>query len=428
MEIRNALQKIENYLTVVLNLNKTILSEGSMSRDELLLMKKYLYTSIDRIEDIERSLIIDKKDDKSFAPTETTENKFVPAKEKEIFEVAENDHIEDVEATLPVDQQEEMEDMVEDIQAEILAEHKEIVGEVEHPKMVQQKEDLAVAENIITEDYSLNRNAVESTIVNKLEEPVIENVPVIENIITEDYSLNRNQVEETVIEETTPIVAEEKSVSLLDKIKAEVENVTETISAKFEEKKPTSLVEDLANKKKEETSFFEQMEQKLNTTPQSQLFQLFDDRKEDLHETFAENNTTATYDAAKIIAEKSTAFEHENESVLIAEKEVQTVIEQLTPSSLNDIFKPQTLVENITTKSNKTLSESIALNDKFIFVRELFGNQFAEYENALKYLDGLDTFVSAEQYCNTTLWNKFNWTERASAAGRFMDLIEKKFK
>ena len=429
MEIRNALQKIENYLTVVLNLNKTILSEGSMSRDELLLMKKYLYTSIDRIEDIERSLIIDKKDDKSFAPTETTENKFVPAKEKEIFEVAENDHIEDVEATLPVDQQEEMEDMVEDIQAEILAEHKEIVGEVEHPKMVQQKEDLAVAENIITEDYSLNRNAVEeSTIVNKLEEPVIENVPVIENIITEDYSLNRNEVEETVIEEITPIVAEEKSVSLLDKIKAEVENVTETISAKFEEKKPTSLVEDLANKKKEETSFFEQMEQKLNTTPQSQLFQLFDDHKEDLHETFAENNTTATYDAAKIIAEKSTAFEHENESVLIAEKEVQTVIEQLTPSSLNDIFKPQTLVENITTKSNKTLSESIALNDKFIFVRELFGNQFAEYENALKYLDGLDTFVSAEQYCNTTLWNKFNWTERASAAGRFMDLIEKKFK
>jgi len=464
MEIRNALQKIENYLTVVLNLNKTILSEGSMSRDELLLMKKYLYTSIDRIEDIERSLIIDKKDDKSFAPTETTENKFVPAKEKEIFEVAENDHIEDVEATLPVDQQEEMEDMVEDIQAEILAEHKEIVGEVEHPKMVQQKEDLAVAENIITEDYSLNRNAVEEStivnkleepvienvpvieniitedyslnrnsveenvIVNKLEEPVIENVPVIENIITEDYSLNRNEVEETVIEEITPIVAEEKSVSLLDKIKAEVENVTETISAKFEEKKPTSLVEDLANKKKEETSFFEQMEQKLNTTPQSQLFQLFDDHKEDLHETFAENNTTATYDAAKIIAEKSTAFEHENESVLIAEKEVQTVIEQLTPSSLNDIFKPQTLVENITTKSNKTLSESIALNDKFIFVRELFGNQFAEYENALKYLDGLDTFVSAEQYCNTTLWNKFNWTERASAAGRFMDLIEKKFK
>ena len=119
MEIRNALQKIENYLTVVSNLNKTILSEGTMSRDELLLMKKYLYTSIDRIEDIERSLIIDKREDKSFTPQQMVENKFVPVKEKEIVEVTENDHIEEVEAALSNEQKEEMEDMVEDIHAEI---------------------------------------------------------------------------------------------------------------------------------------------------------------------------------------------------------------------------------------------------------------------------------------------------------------------
>jgi hypothetical protein len=61
MEIRNALQKIENYLTVVANLNKTILLEGTMSREELLLMKKYLYSSIDRIEDIESLLVLDNK-------------------------------------------------------------------------------------------------------------------------------------------------------------------------------------------------------------------------------------------------------------------------------------------------------------------------------------------------------------------------------
>ena len=128
MEIRNALQKIENYLTVVSNLNKTILSEGTMSRDELLLMKRYLYTSIDRIEDIERSLIIDKKSDKSFTPTATSENKFTPAREKEIVEVPETDHIEDVEAKLSNDQKDEFEDMVEDIQTEISAEQKEIVA------------------------------------------------------------------------------------------------------------------------------------------------------------------------------------------------------------------------------------------------------------------------------------------------------------
>src|SRR3954469_3622191 len=109
MEIRNALQKIENYLTVVSNLNKTILSEGTMSRDELLLMKKYLYTSIDRVEDIERLLIIDRKDEKSFTPTETVVEKYVPAKGKEIVEVQENTHIEETEAALSTPEKQEVE-------------------------------------------------------------------------------------------------------------------------------------------------------------------------------------------------------------------------------------------------------------------------------------------------------------------------------
>lgn len=71
----------------------------------------------------------------------------------------------------------------------------------------------------------------------------------------------------------------------------------------------------------------------------------------------------------------------------------------MTPSSLNDIFKPEAVVETISTKSNKTLSESIALNDKFIFVRELFGNHFGEYEAGLKQLETMSSFAAAEGYC-----------------------------
>ena len=78
-------------------------------------------------------------------------------------------------------------------------------------------------------------------------------------------------------------------------------------------------------------------------------------------------------------------------------------------------------------KTGKSLSESITLNDKFIFVRELFGNQFAEYEAALKHLDNMQDAVTAENYCNNNLWNKFNWTERGSVAARFIDVIKKKF-
>jgi len=552
MEIRSALQKIENYLTVVSNLNKTILSEGTMSRDELLLMKKYLYTSIDRIEDIERSLIIDKREDKSFTPTEIVENKYTPVKEKEIVAVEETDHIEDVEATLNPEQKEEFVDMVEDIQAENKVEEVVAMSEVQKEEAkpftlvtpidtedkiefpiinkVEEKQEevkpftlvaavdteekidfpvLNKVEDVIntieekqenTKPFTLvaaidTENKIDFPVVNSVEE-VVANVeekkvevkpftlvaesteeekiefPVVNKIeeviakteekkeITKPFTLvaaidieNKidfpvvNSIAEVVTnteeqkEEVKPftLVAENhmenkvefsttnkiEETSLLDKIKTEVDNITESITAKFEEKKSTNFVDELVENKKQEKSFFEHLEQKLSATPQSQLFQMFDDGKEDLHESFA-NNTT-NYDASKIIAETS-SFAHNKESVLVAEKEVETVVDELTPSALNEVFKTNNLVDNLVSKTTKTLSESIALNDKFIFVRELFGNQFSEYENALKHIDTLSSFTAVEQYCNNTLWNKFNWTERASAAGRFMDIIEKKYK
>ncbi|HRH58477.1 MAG TPA: hypothetical protein PLS10_12555, partial [Chitinophagales bacterium] len=470
-----------------------ILSEGTMSRDELLLMKKYLYTSVDRIEDIERMLIIDHKDNKSFKPTETViENKYVPVKEKEIVEVVENDHIEEVEAALSNEQKEELEDLVEEIHTEIEKEDMEFVGEI---KSVNEEQKIEIAplveSSIITEDYSLNKlaeNKIEEVVEDNTSVPVLEKKSFVDSIITEDYSLNKlaENKEEKVVAEKNELVAETKSFadsiitedytlnklfenkedkSIVEKVplvesiitedysinkvketvlpvsemitaevkKEEVplfDNVitpAETLAAKFEDQTTTSFADELVKKNKEETSFFEKFEQKLNETQQPQLFEMFDDGKEELHESFANVNTFT--DQVNTITDKPfvSAVYDQHDTVLVAEKAVETMVEQLTPSSLNDVFKPQTVAEVVNTSTSKTLSESIALNDKFIFVRELFGNQFSEYETALKHLDTLNNFTSVEQYCNNTLWNKFNWTERGSAAARFMDVLKKKF-
>ena len=456
MEIRNALQKIENYLTVVSNLNKTILSEGTMSRDELLLMKKYLYTSIDRIEDIERSLIIDKSDDKSFTPTVTPENTFVAAKEKEIVEVAQNDHIEEVEAAMATsEEKEELEDMVEDIQAALENEEMVFVGEIksETEEKAEQEHRIEIAplvESIITEDYSINELVeakAEETIVpvsevksfaesiitedytlNKLFEnknaaSLVEKVPAVDSIITEDYSINK--LAETITPLAEPIVSKtDDEIPLADKITP----LAETLAAKFEGQETTSFAAELENKKKAETSLFEHLEQKLNTTPQPQLFQMFDDGKEELHESFANNNTASEPLAASFERPAALTSYADHGAVLVAEKEVETIaVEQLTPSSLNDIFKPQTVADTITAKTTKTLSESIALNDKFIFVRELFGNHFGEYEAGLKQLETMGSFAAAESYCKDKLWNKFNWNDKSAAVDRFMSLLQKRF-
>lgn len=115
------------------------------------------------------------------------------------------------------------------------------------------------------------------------------------------------------------------------------------------------------------------------------------------------------------------------ENVLVVEKEVKPVVEQLTPSAISDIFKPIVNTETVVLNSTKTLSESIALNDKFIFVRELFGNQFNEYDNALRTLEKMGSYNEAETYCKENFWNKFNWNDRASATDRFKELLQKRF-
>jgi hypothetical protein len=393
MEIRNALLKIENYLTVVMNLNKTILSEGTMSRDELLLMKKYLYTSVDRIEDIERLLVIDRKDEKSFTPSESASPSYTAPKQKEIVEVAENNHVEEVEASLDQEEKEEMNEMVEEIHTEM-----------------QQEEEIQAPAEIDQEEVAPVENEEEKPVTS-----TIEIMPMIENIITEDFAFDElkefpaEEKKEEISAPIIPLVAKEEK--------------SETIAGKFVENTST-FADELANRKKEETTLFEHLNQKLNVTPQQQLFEMFEDDKEELHETFM--NTPVSYEPSNSFSD--THHEYGHETVLVAEKKAEPVVEQMTPSSLNEVFKPQApVLETVAPKVSKTFSESIALNDKFIFVRELFGNQFAEYEHGLKQLDAQSSFEAAQAYCNENLWNKFGWAKKTQAVTRFMELLQKRF-
>ncbi|HMY24318.1 MAG TPA: hypothetical protein PKY54_03415 [Chitinophagales bacterium] len=472
MEIRNALQKIENYLTVVSNLNRTILSEGTMSRDELLLMKKYLYTSIDRIEDIERSLIIDKSVDKSFVPTALVDNTVKPtiSKEKEIVAVETNEHLDEVEAVLTATQTEDLHEFVEEIQTENDNKLVEIVGEISTTTIENKSDELPIltsgdaetfVESIITEDYALNsaETTVVETVLSVAEEakPMAEKTSFVDSIITEDYSLNKlfeskeennanllvNEIEEPIIpfkevkSEVQNIITEdyalnsnEQNVEIVAEVQKqevqtnedELDPIDTTLVAQFENKTPLTFAEQLENSKNE-VSLSDQLEQKLNATQQAQLFEKFDDGKDDFHETFLQ---TKQSEITQIKTENPISTAYDSGNVLVAEK-IETVVDELTPSALNDVFKSQTIHDVLQAKSAKTISESIALNDKFIFVRELFGNHFGEYEMGLKQLETQTTYEQAENFCKEKLWNKYNWNDKTNAVERFMAVLQKRF-
>jgi len=247
MEIRNALQKIENYLTVVSNLNRTILAEGTMSRDELLLMKKYLYTSIDRIEDIERALTMESQDEQSFEPNENIVAETVQPSlpQPEIVQVASSKEeavlpvVTDMEATL-----EQIEEMVEEtplmaVQQEAEEVEQEIVAE-EVPESAGQ-----FAQAIITEDF----------VVDEITEESAEEIPSVLAATSEETP----EVEIVTPVVDMPLVAQEPAAAPMVAV---VEEKVETpVFAHLAAQKSASLADALVVSKKEETTLLNKFEQ-----------------------------------------------------------------------------------------------------------------------------------------------------------------------
>ena len=452
MEIRNALQKIENYLTVVSNLNKTILAEGAMSREELLLMKKYLNSCIDRITDIERKLSINMIET---PPVETTTvltntTEIVEAdKNKEIVAVDENQHIEEMEATLNTEQQQELEMALDEIEQQI---EKQEEAKTETLFTVVEEEVVATPE-LKTEETNIT--PVAELVTNETENKLMEE-STKEEVIAEviqaavENEIKKEEIQEQKAEEQTSVAdhiynsitqtidelknkAEEiKNSEFVQNAETKLENFAAVTQQKMEamvddfkkeedkiEKDKESLVAKMEDRKKQETSFFEKLEDKFKEDNSKPLFHLFDDGKEDFHETLLNKKQEDT----KLF----TLEKNEVKDEPVVETKSETI---QNTESLNDIFKTNTVthVETIQQpKVRKSLQELIMLNDKFVFVRELFGNQFAEYDTAIKSLENMNSLNDAENYCRNQLWTKFNWNDKVAYQMRFFDVLQKRF-
>ena len=452
MEIRNALQKIENYLTVVSNLNKTILAEGAMSREELLLMKKYLNSCIDRITDIERKLSINMIET---PPVETTTvltntTEIVEAdKNKEIVAVDENQHIEEMEATLNTEQQQELEMALDEIEQQI---EKQEEAKTDTQFTVVEEEvvatpELKTEETNITPVAELVTNETENKLMEEsTKEEVIAEViqAAVENEIKKEEIQEQKEEEQTsvadhiynsitqTIDELKNKAEEIKNSEFVQNAETKLENFAAVTQQKMEamvddfkkeedkiEKDKESLVAKMEDRKKQETSFFEKLEDKFKEDNSKPLFHLFDDGKEDFHETLLNKKQEDT----KLF----TLEKNEVKDEPVVETKSETI---QNTESLNDIFKTNTVthVETIQQpKVRKSLQELIMLNDKFVFVRELFGNQFAEYDTAIKSLENMNSLNDAENYCRNQLWTKFNWNDKVAYQMRFFDVLQKRF-
>lgn len=106
-----------------------------------------------------------------------------------------------------------------------------------------------------------------------------------------------------------------------------------------------------------------------------------------------------------------------SEQVSPAEPEVSTVTQVETPPvSRGAANKPALPIET-----------HIAINDKFVFIRELFGGDFDTYEQTIYEINNLDSRSEALEYLATQVADKFSWHEKEETANDFYALLQKHF-
>jgi hypothetical protein len=438
MEIRSSLKKIDSYIKIVSDLNSTILEEGTMAPEELQIMKKYLLNCVDRISDIQTNLGISVAD-----------NNFVSGN---------NDA--EIQAILQEEQQNNVEEIIE---------NNSIANNVENNKIVsnhQLQADLPSIqfENELNfEKYTKEIPAlVEETVINQNSNSIVDN-SFTKNIflVTDEVEKVEDKIEfktETIIQEAESkvnLVADE-----VEKVEDKIEFKTETIIQEAESK--INLVADEVEKVEDKIEFktetiIQEAESKVNLVADE--IEEVEDKIEFKSETIVaevENKIDLVADEVEKVEDKiefkteTIVAEVENKIDLVADdiEEVEEKIEFKTETIIPDVeskvnlvteeieeveekieFNKQNLINEYESIINRrSLSDAIALNDKFIFVRELFGSQFTEYENNIKKIDEFSSHQEAIDYCKNILSPKYNWENKQSIAGRFFELLSKNFK
>jgi hypothetical protein len=75
----------------------------------------------------------------------------------------------------------------------------------------------------------------------------------------------------------------------------------------------------------------------------------------------------------------------------------------------------------------KDIRKAIGLNDRYLYLNELFGNQKQEYEAALAKLNELNSFEEAKQYINTEIATQYQWDKEEETVQDFYALLQQHF-
>jgi hypothetical protein len=111
-------------------------------------------------------------------------------------------------------------------------------------------------------------------------------------------------------------------------------------------------------------------------------------------------------------------------------KEINEVLPLLqSESSINDKLKPTSipLSDTLTGGPIRDLKKAIGVNDRFLFINELFRGDEAMYERSLKTINNFTILPEAEYWIQRELKVKIGWSESNEVVKQFNQLVKRRF-
>ena len=101
---------------------------------------------------------------------------------------------------------------------------------------------------------------------------------------------------------------------------------------------------------------------------------------------------------------------------------VQPEVKSELPPSVNDVFTSAKNDPGIQITPINSIWDGIGINDRFLFIKELFANSSAKFESTIMSLDELETIQDAVNYLKMNFkWNKTETSQK------FLVLVKRRF-
>lgn len=100
-----------------------------------------------------------------------------------------------------------------------------------------------------------------------------------------------------------------------------------------------------------------------------------------------------------------------------------------TQESLNDRLRRQSAEVGELLKESpiKDLRKAVGINDRFVFISELFRGDEAMYERSIKTINSFNIFPEAQYWINRELIVKLGWDVDAETVKHFYQLVKRRF-